>query len=1073
MLDAPAALADHPRATGRTPGKLNIPGESMRFKLSPVVGALALATGILAATNVAAVRFQPLENSDVLVTPAKMPLGINTAQTTVVVQLAADPVAVAQANAGRKLSKQEKEQIKARLKGAQNGLRGSIEGLGGKVLGTYQSAYNGMKVRIAGDKAGKLAELPGVVAVRSLQLMRPDNVHGVPLIGAPGVWQSLGLHGEGIKIAVIDTGIDYTHANFGGPGTVAAYEAAHASESSAADPALFGPSAPRVKGGVDLAGDDYDADPQSDTYQPVPHPDPNPLDCNGHGSHVAGSAAGSGVTDDGATFAGPYNASTVANHSWNIGPGVAPKADLYAVRVFGCNGSTDLTVDAIEWAVDNEMDVINMSLGSPFGSKDDPSAAATTNAAKAGVVVVTSAGNSGPNQYITGSPGTAVGAIATAAIDPTPDFPGATIALADGVTMTAINANGHDFAAPLTGLTVKVLTDNPATPDEDESLGCSVAAFGSLPANTMAVVNRGVCARVAKAIFGEQAGARVVVMVNNATTLPPFEGKITSNPDDGTPFVVTIPFLGVRGGAPVPPTSDGGKLQARDGMGATVTPVLIPNPNFAGFGDFSSGGPRTGDSALKPDIAAPGVSIVSTLSGGGNAGTTISGTSMASPHVAGVAALTRQAHPTWSVEDIKAAIVNTGSPASVAGYRTSRAGTGLVQPAGSTASQVVALANDEKFTASLNFGFAELTKDYKQTKTIKLRNNGSTPATFDVAAVLPSGSSHSTALDKSNVTVGPGANATVSVTLSVPAATAGAANGSGLSFREVAGIVQFTPASASDNGGVALRVPYYLVPRPRSDVSTSIGRLEGTNPEAIATVTNKHGVIDGDADFYAWGLSSKKEKGDLANDVRAVGVQSFPFTATEQLVVFAVNTYTRWSNPSTNEFDISVDVDGDGTDDYIVVGADQGAVQTGVFNGRMGSFVFSTRSAGASLVFLASAPTDSSTALLPVRTAQLCRAGEPCLNAANPRMTYRIVSFDVVSEAAKAVDGVAKFNAWSSSISTGGFATVSPGGSDASNTIAVDPAEWALTPALGLMVVTLDNANGESQAQLIPVKVKK
>jgi len=191
--------------------------------------------------------------------------------------------------------------------------------------------------------------------------------------------------------------------------------------------------------------------------------------------------------------------------------------------------------------------------------------------------LTTSAGNSGPNQYITGSPGTAVGAIATAAIDPTPDFPGATIALADGVTMTAINANGHDFAAPLTGLTVKVLTDNPATPDEDESLGCSVAAFGSLPANTMAVVNRGVCARVAKAIFGEQAGARVVVMVNNATTLPPFEGKITSNPDDGTPFEVTIPFLGVRGGAPIPPASDGGKLRARDGMGASVTPVNIPN----------------------------------------------------------------------------------------------------------------------------------------------------------------------------------------------------------------------------------------------------------------------------------------------------------------------------------------------------------------------------------------------------------------------------------------------------------------------------------------------------------------
>ena len=149
----------------------------------------------------------------------------------------------------------------------------------------------------------------------------------------------------------------------------------------------------RVKGGIDLVGDDYNADDDSDNYQPIPHPDPNPLDCNGHGSHVSGSVGGSGVLASGATYTGPYDASTISANSWTVGPGVAPKVDLYGVRVFGCLGSTDVTVDAIEWAVENEMDVINMSLGSAFGSKDDPSAVASTNAAKAGVVVVTSAGN--------------------------------------------------------------------------------------------------------------------------------------------------------------------------------------------------------------------------------------------------------------------------------------------------------------------------------------------------------------------------------------------------------------------------------------------------------------------------------------------------------------------------------------------------------------------------------------------------------------------------------------------------------------------------------------------------------
>ena len=95
--------------------------------------------------------------------------------------------------------------------------------------------------------------------------------------------------------------------------------------------------------------------------------------------------------------------------------------------MFGCAGSTDLTIDAIEWAVDNDMDVINMSLGSPFGKPDDPAAVAASNAAKDGVIVVASSGNEGSSPYMTGSPASGTGTISVAANDPTQQFPAATL----------------------------------------------------------------------------------------------------------------------------------------------------------------------------------------------------------------------------------------------------------------------------------------------------------------------------------------------------------------------------------------------------------------------------------------------------------------------------------------------------------------------------------------------------------------------------------------------------------------------------------------------------------------------
>ncbi|WP_027346115.1 S8 family peptidase [Hamadaea tsunoensis] len=975
------------------------------------------------------------------------PLGLTNAPMTVVVQLAGDPVTVADADAATPLTTAQKTSRRNQLKELQAPAADRIRSLGGTVLGSYQSAYNGIKVRIAGNKTGELLDIPNVVAVHRSQTFTPDNVHGVPVIGAPAVWDGLnGYHGEGVKIAVIDTGIDYTHADFGGPGTTAAYDAAHAVETAPADPALFGPNAPKVKGGVDLVGDSYNADPASDGYQPVPHPDANPLDCNGHGTHVAGTATGLGVLADGTTYRGAYDDSTISSHDWLVGPGVAPKADLYSVRVFGCEGSTDVVVDAIEWAVDHDMDVINMSLGSPWGSADSPDAVAADNAAKDGVIVVTSAGNSGPSPYMVGSPSTASNTISVAASDPTAAYPGAALALSTGTALTAIDANGA--ALPAGALPVVVLKTG-----ANISLGCDVNEYKAANVTgKIVVVQRGTCARVARAVFGQQAGAAAVVMVNNAAELPPYEGPITGNPDTGEQYGVSIPLLGVS-------KNDAAALLAADGGSVTLSAQTIPNPGYLATASFSSGGARTGDSALKPDVTAPGVSIFSAGVGTGNGFVVESGTSMAAPHTTGMAALVRQAHPNWrKVAYWKAAIVNTADPAKVNGYETRTNGAGLIQAPGATQTQVV--ATGDKGTATLSYGFAELDKDYTATKTITLRNFDSKPVTFTASTTLDAGSPHSVSLSSTKVTVPAKGTKDVTVRLRVPAATAGTS----AAYNEVAGLVTFTPAAGA-NRGVALKVPYYLVPQTISKVSTSLdGKQLAKTGSAVATVTNKGGATSGLADFYALGLVDRKDKGLGANDVRAVGVQALPGA-----LGIAISTEKRWSNPAAHEFDVYIDVDRDGTDDYDVVSTDYGLMTAGDPDGQAATFVFNMHTGAGAVKYLTDAPFDASTMVLPVEIAQLCTTGAPCLSAANPRFAYHVESLDLLdSSLSDVVDGTATFNAFTPSISTGMTDVVAPGAT-ARETVTISSSEWAATPALGVLVISHDNAAAD-EAQIISVK---
>jgi len=263
------------------------------------------------------------------------PASLSNKQVTAVVQLGGAPVAVRDANAkkqGAKLTAGQKSAVRQQLQTKQDALHGKLANAGAKIVGQMQDAYNGIQVVVSQKNLAKLASLPGVTGIHAVAKFKPANINGVPFIGAPTAWQNTGATGSGVKVASLDTGIDYTHADFGGPGTTAAwdYAFAHSTVDPATDPTLaaeFGPGAPRVKGGTDFVGDDYNAnDPSS-----VPQPDKNPLDCNGHGSHTAGTLAGSGVTSGGTTYGGPYNGSISTNPSdWKVFPGVAPQADIYA-----------------------------------------------------------------------------------------------------------------------------------------------------------------------------------------------------------------------------------------------------------------------------------------------------------------------------------------------------------------------------------------------------------------------------------------------------------------------------------------------------------------------------------------------------------------------------------------------------------------------------------------------------------------------------------------------------------------------------------------------------------------------
>src|SRR5438445_4906614 len=333
--------------------------------------ALLLALALAGANRQALTSSAPYRRAS---SPAPIQLILRLAEPPV--SAMAPPAAPGRPRVPASAAEVRREQAYSRaLKARQDTLSRRLAAQGVRIIARYQVAFNGLCVEAPESLLPRLAHLPGVVSASRVLPVHRTNTNTVPFIGAPVVWSHLNARGRGIRVAVIDSGIDYTHRDFGGPGTVAAYQA---NDPTVIEPGTF-PTA-KVVGGYDFVGDDY---PNGG-----PQPDPDPLDPapNGHGTQVAGIIAGLGVPG-------------------KIGPGVAPEALLLAYKVYGRTGGSteDIVLQALDRAMDpdgdgslsNHADVINISGGIARQGPDDPLVAAADNITRLGAIVVGSAGNDG------------------------------------------------------------------------------------------------------------------------------------------------------------------------------------------------------------------------------------------------------------------------------------------------------------------------------------------------------------------------------------------------------------------------------------------------------------------------------------------------------------------------------------------------------------------------------------------------------------------------------------------------------------------------------------------------------
>lgn len=853
---------------------------------------------------------------------------------------------------------------------AQEQARVSVEltALGARVVYPFTTLSSGIAVQMPASLASRVTAIPGVSRVTQVHDYSRNLTETVPFIGAK-LLQDLGVTGAGVKVAVIDSGIDFSHLAFGGPGTEAGWAAAYYGASAScdqdavhdpdcayakpADPALFGPGAPRVKGGYDWLGEAW---PDPDVILP----DANPIDIEGHGTHVADIIGGLGYAA-GVNADGAYAAK---------GVGVAPGADIYAFKACAsfsssCNGlallkSVDSAADLDgDPTTDDPVDVINMSLGSPYGQPEDDLTYFTNQAAALGIIVVVSAGNSADKPYIVGSPSIADGAISVAqtAVPSATRYP--LFYTSSPVSDTIGNAVWQNWSvAPGASLIQGALAYG--NTDGSNQNGCDPYPQNSMIGKVV-LADRGSCNFTLKAKNASAAGA-VLALIGQVAPGDPFEGG------DGGDRPITIPAFMID-----QDTSTLLKAEIANNVVVGVNPADGVNLANTMVGS-SSRGPRNHDGAIKPDIGAPGASV-SAIAGGGAEIGPFGGTSGAAPMVAGVAALMKEVYgDSLLPQQYKALLMNSanpqiwqGDPGAVLASIT-RIGGGQVDAAAAYSTDLIAWDSTDadaplSWTGSLSFGYVPAAEYQIYTRTLTIKNIGQNPQTVSIASFFryaeDAGRGVFVTPVISQTTIAAGASVTVPVELEIfPAGDGGlalaplhpweidkgvfGADGDALQFQEYDGQIEITqqsqPSGAAEVLALApsIHVVWQVLPKAVADITvTTTGVVSGTGVLANASpgVTGTVDIFDliavdpNDYNFIVGDCASiGLDPGCNASpvDIKEIGVRSLTDTNPGDFLEFAV---TIWDTPYRAgqyppEFDIYIDSDANGIDDYAIFNGD-------------------------------------------------------------------------------------------------------------------------------------------------------